>query len=50
MQVVVDEEKRGQGVGKALMRAAMTRAYDTWGADALYTHVEADNEVRCDCD
>jgi len=45
LNVVVHEDRRGQGVGKALMRAAMARSFSAWQADALYTHVEADNEV-----
>lgn len=32
-------------MGRALMQAAMRRAVHGWGAKALYTHVEADNEV-----
>jgi hypothetical protein len=35
-----------QGVGKQLMRAAMASAIRQWQAQRLYTHVEADNEVR----
>lgn len=46
MNVVVAEEHRGLGVGKQVMRAAMSRAVHHWGAQRLYTHVEADNEVR----
>ncbi len=57
LNVVVHEDHRGQGVGKALMWAAMQRAYNMWNAKSLYTHVEADNEVKedhalylpCDC-
>eukprot|EP00882_Tetradesmus_deserticola_P014843 GHRQ01015796.1.p6 GENE.GHRQ01015796.1~~GHRQ01015796.1.p6 ORF type:complete len:112 (+),score=41.17 GHRQ01015796.1:326-661(+) len=45
LNVVVAEEWRGQGIGKALMRAAMSQAVHVWGALRLYTHVEADNEV-----
>ncbi|PNH00670.1 hypothetical protein TSOC_009071, partial [Tetrabaena socialis] len=45
LNVVVREDVRGQGVGRALMRAAMARAVHSWGAQQLYTHVEADNEV-----
>mmetsp|Transcript_26516 Transcript_26516/g.71692 ORF Transcript_26516/g.71692 Transcript_26516/m.71692 type:complete len:242 (+) Transcript_26516:76-801(+) len=45
LNVVVDEDSRGQGVGKALMREAMNRAVNVWQAENLYTHVEADNEV-----
>mmetsp|Transcript_10438 Transcript_10438/g.22411 ORF Transcript_10438/g.22411 Transcript_10438/m.22411 type:complete len:279 (-) Transcript_10438:1086-1922(-) len=47
LNVVVGEEQRGQGVGKALMRTAMSRAVRTWASEQLYTHVEADNEVAC---
>ena len=52
--LVVQADLRGRGVGKALMRAAMARAVDIWGALEMYTHVEADNEVsstenRCGC-
>jgi GNAT superfamily N-acetyltransferase len=46
LNVVVNEDWRGQGIGKALMAAAMAQAVHTWGAQQLYTHVEADNEVR----
>lgn len=46
LNVVVAEAARGQGIGKRLMRAAMARAVGCWGAARLYTHVEADNEVR----
>ncbi len=46
LNVVVREDVRGQGLGRAIMRAAMARAVHTWGAQRLYTHVEADNEVR----
>lgn len=46
LNVVVAEEQRGLGVGKRVMRAAMSRAVSHWGAQRLYTHVEADNEVR----
>lgn len=49
LNVVVSEEHRGQGVGKQVMRAAMSRAVQHWGAQRLYTHVEADNEVSCPC-
>ncbi|KAG2423292.1 hypothetical protein HXX76_015441 [Chlamydomonas incerta] len=45
LNVVVREDVRGQGLGRAIMRAAMGRAVHTWGAARLYTHVEADNEV-----
>ncbi|KAF5836974.1 acyl-CoA N-acyltransferase [Dunaliella salina] len=45
LNVVVEEDSRGQGVGKALMREAMSRAVKIWQAENLYTHVEADNEV-----
>ncbi|KAG2447633.1 hypothetical protein HYH02_007551 [Chlamydomonas schloesseri] len=45
LNVVVREDVRGQGLGRAIMRAAMARAVRTWGAQRLYTHVEADNEV-----
>jgi ribosomal protein S18 acetylase RimI-like enzyme len=45
LNVVVAENIRGQGVGKRVMRAAMHRAVKHWGAERLYTHVEADNEV-----
>lgn len=50
LNVVVHEDRRGQGIGKALMREAMARATGPWDAQHLYTHVEADNEVgalRC---
>jgi ribosomal protein S18 acetylase RimI-like enzyme len=50
LNVVVAEEQRGRGVGRAVMRAAMARGMHHWGAQRLYTHVEADNEVgavRC---
>ncbi|KAF6264824.1 hypothetical protein COO60DRAFT_1482715 [Scenedesmus sp. NREL 46B-D3] len=46
LNVVVSEGCRGQGIGKALMGAAMAQAVHAWGARRLYTHVEADNEVR----
>lgn len=49
LNVVVADDLRGQGVGKALMRAAMARAVHAWGAQRLYTHVEADNEVGAAC-
>jgi ribosomal protein S18 acetylase RimI-like enzyme len=49
LNVVVAEEHRGLGVGKRVMLAAMSRAVNHWGAQRLYTHVEADNEVRCGC-
>uniref|UniRef100_A0A383V7Z5 N-acetyltransferase domain-containing protein n=1 Tax=Tetradesmus obliquus TaxID=3088 RepID=A0A383V7Z5_TETOB len=45
LNVVVSEDWRGQGIGKALMAAAMAQAVHVWGAQRLYTHVEADNEV-----
>ncbi|KAG2491136.1 hypothetical protein HYH03_010579 [Edaphochlamys debaryana] len=45
LNVVVREDARGQGLGRGVMRAAMRRAVETWGAASLYTHVEADNEV-----
>ena len=45
LNVVVEEESRGQGLGKALMKAAVQRAVQQWGAERLYTHVEATNEV-----
>jgi len=38
---VVSEGRRGQGVGRALMKAAMARAVQQWGATGLYTHVQA---------
>lgn len=44
---VVEESLRGQGIGKDLMHEAMKRAVHVWKAGAMYTHVEADNEVRC---
>jgi hypothetical protein len=34
-----------QGLGRAIMEAAMRRAVAVWAAQRLYTHVEADNEV-----
>ncbi|EFJ52658.1 hypothetical protein VOLCADRAFT_120146 [Volvox carteri f. nagariensis] len=45
LNVVVREDVRGQGLGRGIMQAAMVRAVQLWGAGALYTHVEADNEV-----
>ncbi|KAG1672572.1 hypothetical protein FOA52_010673 [Chlamydomonas sp. UWO 241] len=45
LNVVVDDAFRGRGIGRALMRAAMRRAVDVWGAERLYTHVAADNAV-----
>lgn len=45
LNVVVHEDWRGKGIGKALMRAAMHRAVAAWQSHNLYTHVEADNEV-----
>ena len=45
VNVVVREDSRGRGLGKMLMREAMRRSIDLWGAEHLYTHVEADNEV-----
>jgi len=53
LNVVVEEESRGQGLGKALMKVAVQRAVEQWGAERLYTHVEATNEVAyrlyCSC-
>ncbi len=37
--------RSAQGIGRQLMRAAMSSAIRQWGAERLYTHVEADNEV-----
>lgn len=45
LNVVVHEDYRGRGIGRALMLAAMQRAVHVWHASSLYTHVEADNEV-----
>ncbi|KAI8472700.1 MAG: acyl-CoA N-acyltransferase [Monoraphidium minutum] len=45
LNVVVDEDARGRGVGRALMRSAMARAVGVWGAARLFTHVEAGNDV-----
>ncbi|GBF95797.1 hypothetical protein Rsub_08233 [Raphidocelis subcapitata] len=45
LNVVVDVPVRGRGVGRRLMRAAMARAVRVWGAERLFTHVEADNDV-----
>lgn len=45
LNVVVAQSLRGKGLGGRLMRQAMSRAVELWGAQALYTHVEADNEV-----
>lgn len=42
---MVSEAYRGQGIGKQLMKAAMSRAVHHWGSLRLYTHVQADNEV-----
>jgi ribosomal protein S18 acetylase RimI-like enzyme len=50
LNVVVEEESRGQGIGKALMFEAMSRAVHMWGAKTLYTHVEATNEVGGRCE
>jgi len=49
LNVVVAEEYRGLGVGKQVMQAAINRAVRHWGAQRLYTHVEADNEVGGTC-
>lgn len=49
LNVVVAEEHRGLGVGKQVMQAAINRAVRHWGAERLYTHVEADNEVGVTC-
>ncbi len=46
LNVVTHEDYRGQGVATALMLVAIRRALHVWGARSLYTHVEADNEVR----
>lgn len=45
LNVVVSGDHRNQGIGRHLMRAAMARAVHHWGAQRLYTHVEADNDV-----
>lgn len=45
VNVVVDARARGRGVGRALMRAAMARAVEVWGATRLFTEVEAGNDV-----
>ncbi|GLC54226.1 hypothetical protein PLESTB_000837200 [Pleodorina starrii] len=45
LNVVVREDVRGQGLGRGIMRAAMGRAVQLWGAGRLYTHVDATNEV-----
>ncbi|CAD7700244.1 unnamed protein product [Ostreobium quekettii] len=42
VNVVVDENRRGQGIGGELMRAAVSMATD-WGATNAYTHVDATN-------
>lgn len=45
LNVVVKIEKRGEGIGRALMEAAMSRAMTRWEAKGLYTHVAGDNDV-----
>ena len=44
LNVVVKIERRGEGIGRTLMEAAMDRAKSRQ-AKCLYTHVAGDNEV-----
>eukprot|EP00798_Chlamydomonas_sp_ICE-L_P028956 gene28956-32150_t len=53
LNVVVEEDLRGSGIGKVLMKAGMERAVEKWGSKNMYAHVEADNKVAyglyCGC-
>lgn len=41
----VDEEYRGRGIGKALVRVVESIAKSTWGFNRMYLHVDEDNEA-----
>lgn len=45
VNVAVDQQYRGQGVGRSLIRAAVDTAGRRLLAKRLYTHVDCDNEA-----
>ena len=44
LNVCVKEENRGSGIGTLLMTCACAEAHDRWGAQRMYTEVDAWND------